>query len=151
MRDGNFFSRFAGGLEYFVGLDERCRERLLGKNVSSGCDHRQRHFPPLVGPARSDPHRLRPLFLQHLAIIFILPRSLAPLRRPGPTLGNGIGDGQQLDIVAAGENLVDSVTIVAAAAVADDGAGEFFIRIGSSGANGGGQRGQNKFPAIERL
>ncbi len=122
--DGDFSPVFGSGGEDFIGFDQIGCERFFRIEMRAGFYCRQTHFAALIGPPRRDSHKLRLLFRQHLAVTFVLPQRLAPLHCLGASFGDRIGDGEKLNIISIGENLIHRVAVIAVAGVADDGGGE---------------------------
>src|SRR5262245_53522857 len=81
----------------------------------------QRHGVVLVSPARGDGDELWTLFLEHERVIRVLAEGAAGGGGFGAADSVGVGDRNELDVGASAENLIESVAIIAAAGVADDG------------------------------
>ena len=78
----------------------------------------------LVEVARGDADDVGAFLLQHLPVIAVGARGLEALLGGGAAPLVGVGDGDDLDVVEGAPDDVESVAVVAASGVADDGEGE---------------------------
>ena len=74
-----------------------------------------------VQPRRCDCDQVGALFFQQLVGVGVGPGGAAAGRRGGPALGIGVGERHNVYVGKAGEGDVETVAVVAAAGMAEDG------------------------------
>jgi hypothetical protein len=121
VRDGGLEIFLFGDRDQFVGLGQRRGERFFGINVRARFEGCLANRMVRVAPAHGDADETWLFFGEHLAVVAIVALRVRAQLCFGATRIVRIGNGNDFDIVAAVENDVQAVPVIAGASVADDG------------------------------
>src|SRR5262249_61273399 len=106
--------------DQFVGLGQRAANRLFKKDVRAGLGTGDDHVMMGVEPAVRDADELRPLLLEHLAIVRVSVLRAKPFRRLGTSFFVFVGNSYNLDVVLSFPDNVEAMAVIAFTGPADD-------------------------------
>src|SRR5262249_53397040 len=109
------------GLDHLVGLGQGAAHRLFQEDAGPGAGAGDDHVAVAVEVAVGDADDLRPLPLQHLAVVGVGVAGVQAAGGGGPAGGVLVGDGDDVDVVERPPDDVEAGAVVAAAGAADDG------------------------------